>query len=105
MNETPHPPIRRQLPSGTVVKRIDTTNTADCPLAVVAAVAAALDRGLEELPPLASSIDPDMIEYLFRDDPAPWERSLSFYYAGHDVIVDSGGVVRVVPVPSPGETH
>lgn len=102
MSETPTPPIRRELPPDTVITRIDRSRPDDCPAALVSAVAEALDRDVEELPPLSQSIDPDIVESLFRDGSTPQirERSLSFYYAGHDIIVDSDGVVRVVPLPS-----
>lgn len=103
MSETPIPPIRRELPPETVITRIDRTRPDDCPAAIIAAVAEATGTDVEELPPLSDSIDPDIIESMFRDEPSSHvrERSLSFYYAGHDVIVDSDGVVRVVPLPSP----
>lgn len=107
MSETPHPPIGRQFPSNTVVARVDATEPADFPAAVVSAVADALDCDVEELPPLSSSIDPDTVASISRNYPEPRgrERSLSFYYAGRDVVVDSDGVVRVAPIPSSADGH
>lgn len=103
MSDTPHPSNGLHLPADAVSTRIDTTVPADCPVAVVAAVASARGCDIGELPPLSESIDPDVIEALFRDDPVSQvrERSLTFHYAEYDVVVDSDGVVRVAPHPSP----
>lgn len=105
MSDTPHPSNGHHLPSESISTRIDTTEPADCPVAVVAAVAAAAGRDIDELPPLSESIDPDVVEALFRDDPVSQvrERTLSFHYAEHDVVVDSDGVVRVAHHPTPDQ--
>ena len=66
--------------------------------AVTLAVAGASDTDVLELPPLASTIDPDALDALFGLagwSPPGTDVTLSFHYAGHEVTVESHGTVRV----------
>lgn len=51
------------------------------------------DTSIRELPPLASAVDPDALDTLF--DGSSTEGSITFQYAGHDVVVRSNGNVEV----------
>jgi hypothetical protein len=69
--------------------------------AVVVAVAGASGTDPLELPPLASTLDPDALGALCGDSvwnvPADGVR-ISFRFAGHDVTVESHGTVAVEPL-------
>lgn len=67
--------------------------------AVVTAVSSASDADEHELRPLYEVIDPEALDAVFgsfRDGrPRQCEGSVVFEYAGHEVCVESGGIVRV----------
>jgi len=65
--------------------------------AVVEAISEATDRSLTEIGPLYSAIDPEALDELFRGDDrrgVPTGR-VTFALDGHEVTVQSGGVVEV----------
>lgn len=61
---------------------------------IVEAVAAATNRTATELPPLQQRIDPDALDTLMShgDDAAT---TVSFRYAGTDVVIEADGVIEV----------
>lgn len=63
---------------------------------VAQAVADALDTPIDELPPLADSIDPDALDAIVSNEP-PSGAAVSFSYAGRRVVVHKGKTVYVRP--------
>ncbi|SFR74630.1 hypothetical protein SAMN04487947_4121 [Halogeometricum rufum] len=61
---------------------------------VVLSVAAIENVEPTELPPLASTIDPDALDSLFVEDVSG---RISFSYAGYDVTIHAGGRLEIVP--------
>jgi len=65
--------------------------------AVVEAISEATDTGLTEIGPLYSAIDPEALDELFRRDGGRGASTgrVTFALDGHEVTVQSGGVVEV----------
>jgi hypothetical protein len=61
---------------------------------VVLSVAAIENAKPTELPPLASTIDPDALDSLFADGVTG---RISFTYAGYDVTIHAGERLEIVP--------
>lgn len=61
---------------------------------VVLSVAAIENAEPTELPPLASTVDPDALDSLFADGVSG---RISFSYAGYDVTVHAGERLEIVP--------
>lgn len=71
---------------------------------VVQAVSEALETPIEELPPLADTIDPDALDVIVSNDP-PSDVTVTFSYAGRQVLVREGTIVSVRPGRGEPETH
>lgn len=67
----------------------------DFSVAVCDLLSRATDRSVRELPPLANAIDPDALDAVFAGKST--EGSVSFQYAGHDLVVRSNGDIEVYP--------
>lgn len=67
---------------------------------VPGAIAEITGRTVETLEPLQKVIDTDALDHLFGDDAfdSSEEAEVSFTYAGHEVYVNSSGVVVIEPV-------
>lgn len=79
--------------SSSVEWKRDTENT---PVyAVVSAVAEVEDSDPVELPPLYGTINPEALNDLFTSRPEPAVETVSFQYAGYDVVVRGNGEVQV----------
>lgn len=63
---------------------------------VVQAVSDALETPVDELPPLADTIDPDALDALASNEPLS-DVTVSFSYAGRQVLVREGKTVYVQP--------
>lgn len=63
---------------------------------VVQAVSDALGTPVDELPPLAETINPDALGAIVSNDP-PSDVTVSFSYAGRQVLVREGKTVYVRP--------
>lgn len=75
-------------------------NTENTPVyAVVSAVAEAEGSDPVELPPLYSAINPEALNDLFMSRSEPAVESVTFQYAGYDVVVRGDGTVQVQPAP------
>lgn len=46
-----------------------------------------LDRATEDLPPLNKSIDPDILNNLYKTSTTPFDGQISFEYAGKTIII------------------
>lgn len=69
---------------------------ADPLVTITEVVADAADTPIEDLPALRDSIDPDALVMLLADDIAE-DVTVTFTYAGRDVLVSSEGIVYVWP--------
>ena len=89
--------------AGTVRAQYDWASTPP-PIAVVEAVAVALDREATALEPLYESVDPDALDVLLRSNGSsatPSDLAVTFTVADRQVTVHSSGEV-VVRADSPG---
>ncbi|MFC6716021.1 HalOD1 output domain-containing protein [Natrialbaceae archaeon GCM10025810] len=64
-------------------------------VAVISAVADAASTEMLALPPLYEAIDPEALNDLFTARPGAPDCSVSFRYAGFDVVVSGDGTVQV----------
>jgi len=65
-------------------------------ISIVETVAAASRTTVTDLPPLSEAIDPDALNALVDPESGPTTTlSVSFDYAGHEVVVDRDGRVTV----------
>lgn len=71
---------------------------------IVQAVSEALETPIEELPPLADTIDPDSLDAIVSNDP-PSDVTVTFSYAGRQVLVREGRIVSVRPGRGEHETY
>lgn len=69
---------------------------ADPLVAITEVVADAVDTPMEDLPPLRESIDPEALMTLLVDDTST-DVTVTFTYAGRDVLVSNEGIVYVWP--------
>lgn len=68
---------------------------------LVLAVAELLDTDPESLPPLAESVDPDVVQTIFETtDGDMMDQRLTFGYAGQTVNLYPDGLVTLMPEPS-----
>ncbi|WP_083898767.1 HalOD1 output domain-containing protein [Natronococcus jeotgali] len=65
-------------------------------VAVVSAVADAAGTDPLELPPLGNAINPEALNDLVGAERSPGLESISFEYAGYDVVVSGAGDIEVV---------
>ena len=66
-------------------------------VAVVSAVADAAGADPLELPPLSNAINPEALNDLIGAGRSPSLESVSFEYAGYDVVVSGTGDVQIAP--------
>jgi len=64
-------------------------------------VADAVDAPIKELPPLRETVDPEALTALLAHDGTD-DVTVTFTYAGRDVLVSSNGTVSVQPPDVPG---
>lgn len=64
-------------------------------VAVVSAVADATDTDPLELPPLSNAINPEALNDLVSAERSPGLESISFAYAGYDVVVSGAGDIQI----------
>lgn len=100
-----HPPNRDDLPNGRgdeaaiAVELLGPEEGDEYSSALVSTVAAALGLEPECLPPLAESIDPDLVESFLSSGLASRTTHglLSFEYHGYEIRLNSDGVVSIAP--------
>ena len=85
-----------QQTSGTPVSEQSSHHEMTPVVAVVSAVADAAGTDPLELPPLSNVIDPEALNDLVDCGRNSALRSISFEYAGYDVVVSGTGDIRVV---------
>lgn len=66
-------------------------------VAVVSAVAEAAETDPFKLPPLYNAINPEALDDLVNSGRSSDLKSISFEYAGYDVVVSGTGDVQVIP--------
>ena len=64
--------------------------------AMLTAIADHLDTDPTSLPPIGESIDPDILSDLQSEDEPV--KTLTFEYAGHEIVVTSDGIVQMRPL-------